>query len=170
MQPATSPMPAARNETSNIRNCAGGVITNSPVGVTASRSPDIASLWSSLSLKSVMTFFRPLPSSMLILFSCSCSFKSYRRPDPNSLLPVSQPAARQSGRDLPDLKPYGQFPDAWVNIERQPFQRQYELTLTPMKSRGANCLLAEGHEETNLMAQFSKYLIIIRGEDLFHAV
>jgi len=69
-----------------------------------------------------------------------------------------------------DLKPFGQFPDAWVNMRRQPFQRQHELMLTRIESRGADCLLAEVHEETNLMAQFGKCLIITRCERLFHAV
>jgi hypothetical protein len=68
-----------------------------------------------------------------------------------------------------DLKPLGQFSNAWSNMRRQAFQRQHKLMLMRIESSGASRLLAEVQEESNLMPHFGEGPVVTRCACCFHA-
>jgi hypothetical protein len=71
-----------------------------------------------------------------------------------------KPVHQFDGAVMLDLKPFGQLPNARSKIWGEALQCQHELMLMRIESRGANRLLAEVREESNLMTQFGKRPII----------
>src|SRR5579872_7361664 len=69
---------------------------------------------------------------------------------------------------MSESKPFGQLSNAWPKVRRQPFQSQHELMLTWIEPGVPHRLLAEVHEKSNLVTQFSQRPVITKCECGFH--
>src|SRR5579872_2700965 len=69
---------------------------------------------------------------------------------------------------MSESKPFGQLSNAWPKVRRQPFQSQHELMLTWIEPGVPHRLLAEVHQKSNLVTQFSQRPVITKCECGFH--